>query len=996
VKRLVIAALCGLVGAKAAAAQIIPRLPGGARPAPIQAPVKRDSTDTTGVKWPTPDSATRALLEKRGYSITRYQGDTAHFDVEHKAIDLMAAKNRRAIVDRDSQVVISDKGINYSQDAGRVTTGGNWVLIPPPNSGQEKITGDHGPVVYNLAERSLRVNGAKLPVNNGQMWYMTVGPAVVRQDTTNNKSPEIVARGGTLTSCDDSIPDYHFAYGEAKRTSANTLVARPAVLYLKDIPVMWLPFIFTDTRSGRHSGILVPQFGIGDIVRNSPTYRRNVDHAGYYWALNDYMDFGTWIDWRSSAGSRAGDPGWIKYNADWDYKWLDRFLGGRIGFGWTNQGDGTSNKAISWTHQQDFSHDSHINTNFNYVTNTTVQRQNTFNPYSALATISSQATYQTKLGPASLSLGATQRQYPGRPQVDRTFPTVSLTSTAIGTSWLSWTPSFSFSRSDVLHMDQPGLGAYVFTVDPATGARDSLLSKNRHQAQSSISFDTPIQIFGREFKNSFHINQSRNDFPQQFQIYDLNTGQVTESRVYAATYRTDVDWTPDVSLTQLPIPFFGQNKFNFAPNVSLQNVDPGPYLVSTERTNGKFVHQTKRPSFGATASPTLYGLFPGIGPFARIRHAISPSISYSYAPSASVSDEYLLALGRTRFGYLGSLRQNQITFGLNQNFEAKVRPRDDTTGTDKGATIRLLSLNMTPLSYDFERAAHAREQHVKSKWAGLTSETWGFNLNSEMLPGFDFSTSYSLFEGSTLSDSARFKPFLTSISASFTIGRDQNPWMQFAKLFGKAVPPAQGSSTSPTPEQLRQRQDDAQNRALAAQPVAGTSQGSNRFVVPTAQGWRASFQFSRSSPRPPTGGNVIQYDPKTRCQQIVGDNPLLLDACLAQQRAQPTVDTPVGSLTAGGPAYNIPPTTSLNSNVSFNLTPNWAAAWQTTYDLELHQFAMHIVSLQREIHDWRAIFGFTQSANGNFAFNFSIALKAEPDLKFDYNRSTVRSGVAPF
>ena len=40
---------------------------------------------------------------------------------------------------------------------------------------------------------------------------------------------------------------------------------------------------------------------MGDIVRNSPTYRRNVEHLGYYWALNDYMDFATWLDWRSSA-----------------------------------------------------------------------------------------------------------------------------------------------------------------------------------------------------------------------------------------------------------------------------------------------------------------------------------------------------------------------------------------------------------------------------------------------------------------------------------------------------------------------------------------------------------------------------------------------------------------------------------------------------------------------------------------------------------------------
>jgi hypothetical protein len=57
-----------------------------------------------------------------------------------------------------------------------------------------------------------------------------------------------------------------------------------------------------------------------------------------------------------------------------------------------------------------------------------------------------------------------------------------------------------------------------------------------------------------------------------------------------------------------------------------------------------------------------------------------------------------------------------------------------------------------------------------------------------------------------------------------------------------------------------------------------------------------------------------------------------------------------------------------------------------------HQFAQHIVTLQRDLHDWRAVFAFTQSTNGNFAFSFFIALKAEPDLKLDYNKTTVRTG----
>jgi hypothetical protein len=190
--------------------------------------------------------------------------------------------------------------------------------------------------------------------------------------------------------------------------------------------------------------------------------------------------------------------------------------------------------------------------------------------------------------------------------------------------------------------------------------------------------------------------------------------------------------------------------------------------------------------------------------------------------------------------------------------------------------------------------------------------------------------------------------------------------------------------------------DQSQAAAVAAMPVAGSARIGNQYIIPPAQGWKASFQFSRASPRAPIGPNVIAFDPRVRCEQISGDNSFLLDTCLAQQRVSPTIDTPVLSSTAGGPAYSIPPTTSLNSNVTFSLTPKWSASWQTTFDFERHEFASQIVSLQRDIHDWRAIFGFTQSPNGNFAFNFTIALKAEPDLKFDYNRATVRSGTNPF
>lgn len=74
--------------------------------------------------------------------------------------------------------------------------------------------------------------------------------------------------------------------------------------------------------------------------------------------------------------------------------------------------------------------------------------------------------------------------------------------------------------------------------------------------------------------------------------------------------------------------------------------------------------------------------------------------------------------------------------------------------------------------------------------------------------------------------------------------------------------------------------------------------------------------------------------------------------------------------------------------MSFNITPKWSASWGTNYDFQASQFGSQTVTLQRELHDWRTIFAFTKGQNGNFAFNFFIALTAQPDIKFNYDRQT--------
>jgi len=952
---------------------------------------RRDTTVTP--KFSPADSVMQALMARKGYTITRYEGGVLSFDALTQGLDLAAAAAKKAVVQRGDQTVITDSTIKYnSQSRGvtvtsRDTAGAGYTIAP--GGGQSPISGKTT-ATYNLTERSGRINNASVAVDNGgNTWY--VNPAIVKVeggDSTKGIAPRMYGTSASLTSCDDSIaPDYHFEVGEVKRTK-NLMVGRPAVLYIGDVPVMWLPFFFQDIRTGRRSGMLTPRFGVADIVRNSPSYRRDVENVGWYWALNDYMDASTWLDWRSSTGGTAvGDPGWLRFNGQWRYRWRNRFLNGQIASSYTTQRNGQTNLALSWSHTQAFSRNSTLTANMNYVTSTQLQRQNTFNPYAALATISSSINYQQKIGPAQLSVGGTRKQYPGREQVDMSFPTISLSSSPIAlASWLTWSPGFHYTANQSLHIDQAGLFSQRYGTGPG-GVLDSTTVK-RSSYNSQMSFDTPIEIFGFSLKNSFRINDQQNIFPQEYVIYP-NPGDtsVHYKRVFASTFRTDVDWTPNFSL-----PSIGHNVLNLSPSLGFQNVDPGAFWVRTERTGGKFVHQSKRPTFGLSMAPTIYGLFPGFGPFARFRHTFSPQIGFSYAPAASVSDDYLAATGRTSVGYLGSLAQKAVTLTLTQNFEAKLKANEDTlnpTATPQAKTLKLLSLNFSPITYDFERAAKTHRAV-----SGISSDNFTYSLASDLIPGFSVNVGYSLFQGNPLSDSAVFKPYRNSVSANFTVSQERNPFGFLLRMFGVSV----DSTAKPVSDQEAGQvsPDDQFARQVASQPVAGQQARSMMYLAPVSRSWSASFNFSSARQRPPVGGTVINADPTIYCQPFhdvssSSYNPAAYDLCVQQQSTAPTLDSPIPNTSAGGPVYLNPPTSSLGSSIQFPLTEKWSAAWRTTYNIVQHRFSSQDVQVVRDLHDWRAIFSFTQSPNGNFAFSFQIALKAEPDMKFNYNRGTYRS-----
>lgn len=930
-----------------------------------------DSASKELIKWNPTDSVMEALMARSGFSATRYQGDEVVFNVRTRTLQLVG---QRAGVGRDRTILVGDS-ITYNDSTKIMIARGDTVILRDPERGDADVIAS-GRMAYNIETRRGIVTNVSTSVETGQTWYVSGTEAAFKQvtaarDTAGGAETVFYWRDGVITSCDDPIPDYHFKAKEIKMVSKNIMVARPAVLYIGDVPVMWLPFIFQDMRSGRRSGVLTPRFGVSELFRNSPTYRRHVDNIGYYFAISDYMDAQFALDWRSGARGDDADPGWVRTNGELQYRWLDRFLSGRVGLFRHAQRNGSQNTGVTWNHDQAFSQSTRLTTNINYVSNTFIQRTTTFNPQQVLATISSQANYQTKIGPASISLGGTRTQYPGRNEVAQSFPNFGITVPTLSlASWLDWTPGFNFQTDQRFNIDQAGEFSYRFFRNPS-GGQDSVRLK-RNTRNTSSSFNTPLKIGGFSWSNSFSLREQEVDAPATIVVVDVNDSSVKAPRVFAKTFSTELDWQTSISL-----PSFLQGSLKVAPSISFQNVDGHAFWIRSEQSGGKFVHQTKRPVAGLSASPTLFALFPGFGSVTRFRHSITPVLSYNYAPSADISTEFLRALNKSKQGYLGALAQNRLTLGLSHVLEAKLRTAD-TSSTAEPKKVRVLSMNFSQLSYDFERAR-------KTGRSGFVTDHFNSDFSSDLLPGFRAAVQYSLYQGDIMSDTARFKPFRQRIDASVTVNAQSGIWGAFNRIFGRAVPP-----TNPQIERVEASPDDALANRAASTPVAGISSRIRQYTVPVTKGWQATLTYSSSRQRPPTGGGiVIDEDPARLCLPFEA-NPIVYQRCVQDQAANANGGVADTRTTAGGPFIRTPPQDNIQSQMSFNITPKWSGSWSTNYDFQAKKFGSHQVSLQRELHDWRAIFAFTQASNGNFAFNFFIALNAEPDLKFNYDKRTYR------
>ena len=166
----------------------------------------------------------------------------------------------------------------------------------------------------------------------------------IRKATDN----ELDVLGGAYSTCDLEQPHYHFSSRYMKIYLKDKMVAKPLIFYVRNVPVLALPFWVFPIKPGRHSGFLFPQVEFGF----NTTTGQFVRNGGYYWAPNDYFDVTAAGDYYQ--GTQNTPAGWA-FRGETNYKLLYAFDGhmeGRLDRSTDANGAEHENYLFSGNHQQ--------------------------------------------------------------------------------------------------------------------------------------------------------------------------------------------------------------------------------------------------------------------------------------------------------------------------------------------------------------------------------------------------------------------------------------------------------------------------------------------------------------------------------------------------------------------------------------------------------------------------------------------------------------------
>ena len=605
-------------------------------------PMPRRSADssrmrTTEPTTPKQESATPAEpTTKRG----------AMFDdiIEGKAVDSVVfdARNKMIYSYRDGDVTY--QGMNLKADYMRVDmqtkdifahgfsdtteTGEPMQTKPEFSDGGAPYAMDT--ITYNLDSRKALIKG--IATQQGDGWL--IGNRVKMQPDES-----IHIRDGLYTTCDcTDHPHFYINMTQAKVIPGKKIIAGYSYLVMEDVPIYFpgIPEAFFPVQTGPKSGILMPTYGEdakGFFIRD----------LGYYFTLGEHMDLAirggiyTLGSWEVSAVSQYVKR--YKFRGNFNLSYSSIRTGEKGQPDYVNQ----NNYRIQWSHSQDAK--ANPGSTFSASVNLTSSGYSrysatTVNDILATQTNSSISYSKNWEGtPFSLSLNLAASQNSRDKTISVTLPTITFNvasfnpfkrKEAVGKT--RWYEKIKMSYSMKMTNTVSAKEDTIFTKET--------LNKMKNGIQHTIPVSTSLTLF-----NYINVSPSFN---------------YTERWYFK---KVSQQWNNETKTVDTLDPEYGFWRiYNYNASVSANTTIYGTYTAKKKERKLQAVRHTLTPNIGFAYSPD----------FSRQRYGFYETVQTDTTGRFKVYSPFT----DNAYGVPGSGQQFNLTFGLSQSLEAKVRTKD--------------------------------------------------------------------------------------------------------------------------------------------------------------------------------------------------------------------------------------------------------------------------------------------------------------------------------
>lgn len=656
------------------------------------------------------DTAGMDSIQKAVYMHNKHVDDSIRLDSIHrgKGIGLDApinlssadslvydAANKRVFLYGNSTVKYQNMDLNsdkirMSLDSslvhatGTADSTGQVYGSPVFMMGQDKYESDT--MSYNFKSKRGFINNVYTEQEDGFL---------SSQHSKRDSSGVLYLEHGRYTTCDQPHPDFYIALSRAKVRPGKDVVFGPAYLVVADVPLpLAIPYGFFPFTKSYSSGFIMPTYG---DESSRGFYLRD---GGYYFAVSDKWDLKllgeiyTKGSWGVSVASNYNKR--YRHSGSFYFSYQDTKNGDKGMPDFTEQ---TSFK-IQWSHRQDAKANpfSSLSASVNFAT-TSYERNNLTSMYNP-------QSYTQSLRTSSVNWSST-------------FSSLGMT--------LSGTANLSQNmRDSSISLSLPDLNISVSRFYPF---------KRKHMAGKERWYEKIALSYTGHLSNS--IDTKEDLLFKSNLVKDWRNGMQHNVPISANfTLFKYININPSISFTD-----------RMYTNKVMKSWDTEAQTEVADTLHGFYNVYNWNMSIGA--STKLYGFWvPSRKIFGdkitAIRHVITPSVTFSYAPDfgasrygyyetyqktdaeGNVSLETYSPYQGALFGVPGRGKTGSFSFDLGNNIEMKIKSDKDSTGFKKLSIIDELGFNMSYNMAAKERPWSDLSVRLRLKWW----KNYTFNMNA--------------------------------------------------------------------------------------------------------------------------------------------------------------------------------------------------------------------------------------------------------------------------